>query len=195
MTQTVNSRYQSPNCNFVSSSYNLSEITVHLGVNNLTGSNPNEVIRTISQVFVHPNYNKFTFDNDMCLLKLSSPVNFTNYLSPICLAAQGSTFYDGIIIWVTGFGVTGKLKLLIYILILLFELQVNSLSFSICIQLGSGSVSNTLQQVNVPVVGNNACSCYLQDFAEITGNMMCAGNLDGGRDSCQVIMTFSLVVP
>ncbi|XP_013881734.1 serine protease 27 [Austrofundulus limnaeus] len=136
--------------------YDLSKITVHLGVNNLTGPNPNEVIRMISQVVVHPAYNNVNFDNDMCLLKLSAPVNFTKSISPVCLASQGSTFYSGLSIWVTGFGVTS-----------------------------TGSISNTLQELNVPIVGNNECTCYLQDFSGITGNMMCAGDLAGGKDSCQ----------
>uniref|UniRef100_A0A3B4FHP3 Peptidase S1 domain-containing protein n=1 Tax=Pundamilia nyererei TaxID=303518 RepID=A0A3B4FHP3_9CICH len=34
-------------------------------------------------------------DNDICLLQLSSPAAFTNYVSPVCLAASSSTFYMG----------------------------------------------------------------------------------------------------
>lgn len=83
---------------------------VHLGVHNLTGSNPNEVIRDLDQIICHPQYNPLTFDNDICLVQLSAPVNFTDYVSPICLASENSTFYNGLSTWTTGFGVTGKLK-------------------------------------------------------------------------------------
>lgn len=42
-----------------------------------------------------------------------------------------------------------------------------------------------LQDVEVPIVGNRKCNCLYGDNA-ITENMMCAGLLEGGKDSCQV---------
>ncbi|XP_037544049.1 serine protease 27-like [Nematolebias whitei] len=126
-------------------------IQVHLGVHSLSGSNPNEVIRSLDQIICHPQYNGQTYENDICLVKLSNPVNFTDYVSPTCLASDNSTFDDGLSTWITGFG----------------------------------STSDILQEVAVPIVGNNACTCYLQDFAGITENMICAGKLAGGKDTCQ----------
>lgn len=58
----------------------------------------------MQQIIRHPDYNPRTFDNDICLLKLSSPVDFTNHILPICLAAPNSTFHDGTDSWVTGWG-------------------------------------------------------------------------------------------
>lgn len=43
----------------------------------------------------------------------------------------------------------------------------------------------TLQEVEVPVLGNRQCNC-LNGVGTITGNMICAGLLAGGKDSCQV---------
>lgn len=43
----------------------------------------------------------------------------------------------------------------------------------------------TLQEVDVPVVGNRQCSCLYENI-NITDNMICAGLLEGGKDSCQV---------
>uniref|UniRef100_A0A3Q2CEM9 Peptidase S1 domain-containing protein n=1 Tax=Cyprinodon variegatus TaxID=28743 RepID=A0A3Q2CEM9_CYPVA len=91
----------------------------------------------------------FTSENDICLLKLSAPINFTNYIQPVCLASENSTFHDGVTSLVTGFGVTD-----------------------------SGHTS-TLQEVEVPIVGNNRCT-YLD-----TNNYLCAGLQQGGKDSCQ----------
>ncbi|KAL0197311.1 hypothetical protein M9458_005851, partial [Cirrhinus mrigala] len=68
-----------------------------------TQPNPNEVSRSVSQVVVHPEYNNLPYDNDMALLHLSSPVTFTNYIRPVCLAAEGSTFNSDTV-WVTGWG-------------------------------------------------------------------------------------------
>ncbi|XP_023813697.2 transmembrane protease serine 9-like [Oryzias latipes] len=40
----------------------------------------------------------------------------------------------------------------------------------------------TLQEVQVPIVGNRQCKC---SYSSITDNMVCAGLLAGGKDSCQ----------
>lgn len=58
----------------------------------------------VSQIIRHPNYDSTTSDNDICLLKLSSPVTFTDYIQPVCLAAVDSTYYTGTTSWVTGWG-------------------------------------------------------------------------------------------
>ncbi|XP_005952204.1 serine protease 27 [Haplochromis burtoni] len=135
----------------------LSFTKVHLGRHSQSGLNPNEVTQTLENIVCHPKYNPLTIENDICLLKLSAPVNFTDYIQPICLASENSTFYSGTSSWVTGFGSTAS----------------------------DGSLSNILQEVNVPIVGSNECKCYYQDFSEITENMICAGLKAGGKDSCQ----------
>lgn len=43
----------------------------------------------------------------------------------------------------------------------------------------------TLQEVEVPVLGNRQCNC-LNGVGAVTDNMICAGVLVGGKDSCQV---------
>ncbi|KAL7850291.1 hypothetical protein SRHO_G00196400 [Serrasalmus rhombeus] len=135
-----------------------SQVTVYLGMQALSSSNPNSVSRSVSQVIVHPNYISSTNDNDIALLQLSSSVTFTNYIKPVCLAAAGSTFFNGTLTWVTGWGnIAGG----------------ESLPFP-----------GTLQEVQVPLVGNRKCNC-LYGVGQITDNMMCAGLLAGGKDSCQ----------
>lgn len=42
----------------------------------------------------------------------------------------------------------------------------------------------TLQEVQIPIISNSDCAkSYGSDT--ITGNMMCAGLTEGGKDSCQ----------
>ncbi|XP_069015083.1 trypsin II-P29-like [Embiotoca jacksoni] len=133
----------------------LQHAKIFLGRYNRTGANPNEVSRTVEDIICHPKYNTPIFNNDICLLKLSAPVAFTKYIKPICLASENSTFYSGTSSWVTGFGITdGNL------------------------------LPDILQEVNVPIVGNNRCSCSYKDNYEITENMLCAGFGGGGKDSC-----------
>uniref|UniRef100_A0A8C5FQP7 chymotrypsin n=1 Tax=Gadus morhua TaxID=8049 RepID=A0A8C5FQP7_GADMO len=82
-------------------------LTVILGRQDQGGSNPNEVSLNISRILCHPDFNvSIVNDNDICLLELSSGVTFTDYIAPVCLAADGSTFNSGIINWVTGWGAT-----------------------------------------------------------------------------------------
>lgn len=89
---------------FVYLSTSTSGLIVYLGRQSQEGSNPNEVSQTVTQIINHPDYNSDTNDNDICLLKLSSPVTFTKYILPVCLAAPDSTFHDGTDSWVTGWG-------------------------------------------------------------------------------------------
>ncbi|KAG7273089.1 hypothetical protein CRUP_024819 [Coryphaenoides rupestris] len=66
--------------------------------------NANEVSRTLEQIIRHPDYDDTPNNNDVCLLKLSSPVDFTDYIRPVCLAAAASEFTAGTETWVTGWG-------------------------------------------------------------------------------------------
>lgn len=85
-------------------------VIVFLGRQARQGPNPNEVSRTVAQIIIHPNFSSNTFDNDICLVRLSFPVTFTNYIRPVCLAASNSSFHTGTESWVTGFGMLNTCK-------------------------------------------------------------------------------------
>ncbi|XP_050931475.1 tryptase [Lates calcarifer] len=130
-------------------------ITVILGRHSQSGPSNDEVSLGVSQIILHPSFG-FIF-NDIALLELSASVNFTDYIRPVCLASADSTFHTGTNSWVTGWGVT----------------------------LPNGSTfPDILQEVKVPIVGNNECQCYHKKYF-ITENMICAGLKAGGKDSCQ----------
>ncbi|XP_029013696.1 transmembrane protease serine 9-like [Betta splendens] len=142
---------------FVETRYPASSVTTVLGLQTQSGSNTNAQYVGLTKIIVHPNYNSNTHDNDICLLQLATAVTFTSYIQPVCLAAPGSTFYNGTDSWVTGWGVTSS---------------------------GSQTVSQTLMEVEIPVVGNRQCNCDY-GVGAITNNMICAGLRAGGKDSCQ----------
>ncbi|KAJ4948998.1 hypothetical protein JOQ06_020518 [Pogonophryne albipinna] len=127
---------------------------VVLGLESMSGPNLNKVSKTIDKIIVHPMY-YFFIDNDMALLKLSSPVNFTDYIQPVCLASANSTFYTGVSSWVVGFGANSS----------------------------GGSNADTLQELRVPVVGNNECTCD-HPYYNRSDKMICAGFRSGGKGLC-----------
>uniref|UniRef100_A0A3Q3AFZ2 Peptidase S1 domain-containing protein n=1 Tax=Kryptolebias marmoratus TaxID=37003 RepID=A0A3Q3AFZ2_KRYMA len=113
---------------------------------------------SLSQVSTPMNMKDFNYsslDNNICLLKLLAPVNFTTYIQPVSLASENTTFYDGIASWVTGF--------------------VNF------------DQPDILQEVEIPIVGNNRCKCLYNDyyyyFLPKIETLICAGKEDGSKNS------------
>lgn len=47
-------------------------------------------------------------------------------------------------------------------------------------------MSETLQEVIVPIISNAECRSMNYPSGRITDNMLCAGYKEGGKDSCQV---------
>ncbi|NP_001082915.1 serine protease 60.1 precursor [Danio rerio] len=135
-----------------------SSLLVFLGKTTQQGVNTYEINRTVSVITVHPSYNNLTNENDIALLHLSSAVTFSNYIRPVCLAAQNSVFPNGTSSWITGWG---------------------------NIQLGVNlPAPGILQETMIPVVPNDQCNALLGS-GSVTNNMICAGLLQGGRDTCQ----------
>ncbi|XP_076851792.1 transmembrane protease serine 9-like isoform X2 [Brachyhypopomus gauderio] len=138
-------------------SYPDSEVTAYLGTESLNGNNTNQVFRTVIKAIINPNFDKVTRENNLALLQLSYTVTFTPYITPVCLAAYSSTFFNGTLSWVTGWG-----------------------NIASGVSLPS---SGNLQEVQVPIIGNKQCFCLYG--GRITGNMICAGALSKGKYSCQ----------
>lgn len=81
-------------------------IEVVLGRHSQSGLNDDEVKLQSEMIIMHPHYDPRTIQNDIALVKLSAPVNFTDYIQPVCLAAAHSNFSTGTKSWVTGWGNT-----------------------------------------------------------------------------------------
>ncbi|XP_063546469.1 trypsin-like isoform X1 [Cydia strobilella] len=144
-------------------------------------SMPNEtktIDRGVQAIIRHLRYNPGTYDNDIALLKLDQRVDLNKAvkrlrndpessgeegndeedqpgLRPVCLASPGLS-YSNYSGVASGWGTTTE----------------------------GGSVSNSLQEVSVPIISNAECrkTAYKQ---RITDNMLCAGEPEGGRDACQ----------
>ncbi|XP_065305444.1 uncharacterized protein [Dermacentor albipictus] len=122
---------------------------------------PFEVVASISHVIIHPQYVDKGFANDIALLKLDKPVDFSDYIRPICLPSDGETERPRHTSFCVAVG-WGKL------------LEVGRL------------FPDTLQEVPLPVLTTEECrrrTLFLPLY-NITENMFCAGYERGGRDAC-----------
>lgn len=55
-----------------------------------------------------------------------------------------------------------------------------------------GNLSDTLQELTVPIMSNVECKRSGYFRFQITNRMLCAGYLEGGRDSCYVSLKISV---
>lgn len=59
--------------------------------------------RSVAKKVVHPQYNFFTYEYDLALVKLEQPLEFAPHVSPICLP-QTDSLLIGMNATVTGWG-------------------------------------------------------------------------------------------
>ncbi|XP_029372746.1 transmembrane protease serine 13a isoform X2 [Echeneis naucrates] len=112
----------------------------------------------VEKILLNENYNSQTNDQDVALIKFTSPVALNDKVQPICLPTSGQKFPSGQRCWTTGFGTT---------------------------EAGSGTVSRDLMEVAVNIIDTQVCNSPRVYGNMVTKNMICAGDLDGGKDSCQ----------
>ncbi|XP_041447100.1 transmembrane protease serine 11D isoform X2 [Xenopus laevis] len=111
----------------------------------------------LESIIVHEKYTRSTSGNDIALLKLSIPLKFTRYIGPVCLPQISDIFADGLPCYITGWGTLSE----------------------------GGSVSITLQEAEVKIIGTETCNSSQMYKSMIGPSMICAGYVDGNIDSCQ----------
>lgn len=99
----------------------------------------------VKYIYIHPQYNSNTFDNDVAVMKLERPLTFSDKIQPVQMAYKGMVIPDGNMVTVSGWGDLAS---------------------------GSGNYPENLRAVDVPVVNQNACD---RAYAGITARMICAG--------------------
>ncbi|XP_043976582.1 transmembrane protease serine 13a isoform X2 [Gambusia affinis] len=112
----------------------------------------------VQKIVLNENYDSRTSDQDVALLKLTSQVTFNDNVQPVCLPLNGQDFSQVPSCWTSGFGTT---------------------------KAGSGTVSRDLMEVSVDIIGTQVCNHPSVYGGGVTSNMICAGKLEGGKDSCQ----------
>jgi len=122
------------------------------------------VKRNVKKVYVHRGYVARTFDNDLALLELDSPVSFEEHILPICLpdpaVAREEAHYTGRVATVTGWG---RLR-------------------------HGGPLPDKLHEVQLPIVPNKECQSWFRETGHkktIKPEFLCAGFKSGEKDSCE----------
>ncbi|XP_044583433.1 trypsin-1-like [Cotesia glomerata] len=132
------------------------KIMVHVGAFERGNKTSKSTAYRVESVIKHSGYSLLNYNNDIALIKILGRMKFDGPLKPVCLPERGSTF-AGRNASVTGWGAVEE----------------------------SGTLATKLQEVVVPILSNNECRGTKYPPKKITDNMLCAGFLDGGKDSCQ----------
>ncbi|XP_072467173.1 transmembrane protease serine 5 [Notamacropus eugenii] len=126
---------------------NRSDIVLHMGA-------------VVEKIVLHPSFrnHRQRHDYDIALLKLQTPLNFSNTVRAVCLPEMQQDFPQGSKCWVSGWGSTVPHR---------------------------GYGSDTLQNALVPLISSQLCNSSCMYKGMITPQMLCAGYLDGRTDACQ----------
>jgi len=118
-----------------------------------------EVVVKIKKIILHEKYNKDTFDYDIALLRLEEPVTLSRLIRPICIPKNNNNYKPGAKCIVAGWGFNKERR---------------------------GSLPNLLNAVEVPIVETEKCKDSFRLLRKVvTSQMLCAGHVEGGKDSCQ----------
>ncbi|KAM4709305.1 transmembrane protease serine 11C-like [Discoglossus pictus] len=132
---------------------NMDSWTVVLG----TISSSSKTGLKIQKIILYDNYTSVTHRNDIALIKLAAPVNFTKYIRPVCLPEVSTYFPDNTSCYISGWGKV----------------------------IEDGGISSTLQQAEVRIINMTECSSSVMYGDLIGPSMICAGYASGKIDSCQ----------
>ncbi|XP_018573076.1 trypsin beta [Anoplophora glabripennis] len=112
----------------------------------------------VCQIIAKEDYNFDTLDNDIAILKLCSPLVFSDKILPVALPEAGEGLAVGSRALVSGWG---------------YEAE-------------NGFIPSDLKQVELPIVSPSDCQNAYAKFGDISNNMICAGFIQtGGKDACQ----------
>uniref|UniRef100_A0A4W5M9K4 trypsin n=1 Tax=Hucho hucho TaxID=62062 RepID=A0A4W5M9K4_9TELE len=146
---------------YLSYSFTQSRVEERLGEHNIARTEGNEQFISSFRIIPHPNYSSYNINNDIMLIKLSKPTTLNTYVQPVTLSTSCAP--AGTMCVVSGWGNTRSSS----------EYTADS---------------NKLQCLNLPILSFNDCNNSYSGM--ITNAMFCAGFLEGGKDSCQVLNTY-----
>ncbi|XP_040897014.1 transmembrane protease serine 9 [Toxotes jaculatrix] len=108
----------------------------------------------IQRIILHPAFNGTNMDHDVALLELGVPAPMSYTIQSVCLPSSVHSFLKDAECYIAGWGSMRE----------------------------GGSLTNLLQKAAVNIIDQADCQ---QSYGNVlTPNMMCAGYMEGGRDTC-----------
>ncbi|XP_026732818.1 trypsin, alkaline C-like [Trichoplusia ni] len=124
-------------------------------------------LHDVSQLVIHPQYSSATLRNDVAIVRLASPAQYSNSIQAVSIAGANYNLADNSNVQTIGWG---------------------------ALSTGGGSPEQ-LQHVTINVINQKVCAERyaelktqpgFQNWPDVTEDMLCAGILDvGGKDACQ----------
>ncbi|XP_077441020.1 transmembrane protease serine 9 isoform X2 [Vanacampus margaritifer] len=112
------------------------------------------VVIPIQRVIIHPDFNHTSMDHDVALLELLIPAPASHTIQSVCLPSPAHRFLQDAECYISGWGSMRE----------------------------GGSLTNLLQKAAVSTIDQADCQQSYGD--NLTPHMMCAGYMEGGRDTC-----------
>ena len=128
---------------------------IRVGEFDLMKNNGKEQTFLIRRIYMHPEYNSSTYENDITLLHLKGEIEFNDYVNSICLPRADSKVTPGSKCSVAGWGARKYLR----------------------------QPTGSLTHVKPEIVSHEECNKESSYDGKVTKTMVCAGG--GGIDSCQ----------
>merc|ERR1711892_120403 len=111
--------------------------------------------RDVEAIIGHESYSDQNLSNDICLLKLTEPFVWTDFIQPIALPEPLQQTDAGVLATITGWGTLSE---------------------------GAFGLPNVLHKVSIPVVSDEDCdSAYAAAGYGTIDSMICAGLPEGGK--------------
>lgn len=135
-------------------------LKVAAGAHDLDNPAAGQQVAEVKEVKYHPAYDPDTTMHDIAILKLKTPIKFSDTVQPVCLPNADEKVADNTQATVAGWGLTRE---------------------------GGQDTSQILMQVGVPTIKSSDCATmYKKARIDIDESaMICAGYKEGGKDSCQ----------
>ncbi|XP_064482507.1 transmembrane protease serine 9-like [Ornithodoros turicata] len=132
-------------------------ISILAGKHTLETEESSQQLRRVVEVIIHPKYSEDTIDFDVALLKLASPLNYSEQVGPVCLPETREN-YTSSICTASGWGILSP----------------------------AGPRVGCLRKVDLPLWNQKDCKLTYQTSGyQITDRMLCAGYKQGGKDTCR----------
>ncbi|XP_073699520.1 transmembrane protease serine 9 [Garra rufa] len=125
-----------------------------VGLGSVIWSGLGALLIPVQRIIPHPAFNSSSMDFDVALVEISIPAPKSYTIQTVCLPSPWHSFIKNMECYITGWGAVRE----------------------------DGMITNLLQKAQVSII--DQLDCQQAYGAELTNNMMCAGSMDGDRDTC-----------